>query len=263
MTRVFPIRRGAEPFFLDGGDVGCVCTHGFTGSPDEMRWLGEYLNGRGLTVFGPRLAGHGTDPTVMNHQRWIDWYEDVQDGVALLRARCRKVFALGLSMGGTLSLRIGAEGLVDGVVALAAPVRLTERLMPHAHWIKYIKPYYAKDGWPGDLNDRVRAVQQAEGRDEVGKVDYGVMPTESIGQLYALMHDVYEHLHTLTAPLLLVYSKADQTVPYDNLALIADRVGSRDLVVQTLEYSDHVLTQETERETVYDRVWDFLSARLD
>jgi carboxylesterase len=256
------IRRGAEPFLLDGGDVGCLCTHGWTGSPDEMRWFGEYLNERGLTIYGPRLAGHGTDPAIMRRQHWTDWYESVLDGVALLRSRCRKVFAAGLSMGGVLSLRLGETGLVDGVIALAAPLRLDNRPMRLTSLLKYFRPYYPKEDWPGDLHARVLEIQREMGREEVGKVDYSVMPTESIWQLYALMDDVRARLGEITVPLLLVYSKNDQTVPYDNMALVAERVSSVDLVTKTLEKSDHVLTQDIERETVYETVWAFISARM-
>ena len=52
---------GAEPFFFDGSDVGCLVSHGFTGTTQSMRFLGEFLaNEGGLTVIGPRLKGHGT-----------------------------------------------------------------------------------------------------------------------------------------------------------------------------------------------------------
>jgi carboxylesterase len=36
----------AEPFFLPGGKTGCVLVHGFTGSPKEMRMIGDYLNSK-------------------------------------------------------------------------------------------------------------------------------------------------------------------------------------------------------------------------
>ncbi len=40
--------------------------HGFTGSPPEMRLVGEYLHRRGLTVYAPLLPGHGTTVEDMN-----------------------------------------------------------------------------------------------------------------------------------------------------------------------------------------------------
>lgn len=255
------IRHGAEPFLLDGGEVGCVCTHGFTASPEEMRWLADSLHARGLTVYVPRLAGHGTQPAIMRRQHWLNWYEDELDAIALLRARCRKVFAVGLSMGGLLSLRAGADGLVDGVAALAAPLFLEQRAARIARLINLVRPYTRKGDWPGALDEAVRAVQRAMGREDYGRLDYGLRPTASVVQLAALMRDVRRRLPRITVPLLLVYSRADDTAPYTSLAYVAGRVRSADLVQHTLERSGHVLTQDIERETVFQLVWDFIAAR--
>ncbi len=260
MTDIPPLRRGAEPFLLDGGPVGCVCTHGFTASPEEIRWLAEYLNVRGLTIFAPRLSGHGTTPARMSMQPWQDWYDDVRDGVALLRARCQQVWAVGLSMGGLLSLRIAAAGLVDGAVVMAAPITLNNRLMPYSRWVRHVWRYRRAN--PGDLDARVRAVQRAMGRDDYGRVAYDDQTSiASVAQLHALMVEVRRCLPAVTIPLLLMYSKNDRTVPFDNLRQIAEGVRSADLVQQVLERSDHVLTQDIERDTVFEMVWDFIQAR--
>lgn len=256
-----PLRRGAEPFLLDGGEIGCVCTHGFTASPEEVRWLGESLHAHGLTIYAPRLSGHGTIPARMRQQPWLDWYDDVRDGVALLRARCRKVFAAGLSMGGLLSLRIAAAGLVDGAVVMAAPLYVENRLMPHTRWIKHVWRY--KRAVPGDLDARVREAQRQMGRDDYGRVAYDDWTSvASIAQLHALMVDVRRHLPDVTVPLLVIYSKGDQTVPFDNMRQIVENVRSADVVQHVLERSDHVLTQDIEREAVFELVWEFVRARM-
>jgi carboxylesterase len=260
-TALPQLRRGAEPFLLEGGGVGCVCVHGFTASPEEMRWLGEYLHARGLTICAPRLAGHGTSPAMMRRQHWMDWYESVLDGIALARARCRKVFAVGLSMGGLLSLRVAAAGLVDGAVVMAAPLYVDAPLRL-ASVLKYVRPYRVPRR--GDLDARVRAAQHQMGREDYGRVAYDDgTPVASIAQLRALMGEVRRHLPEITVPLLLIYSKADQTVPFGNMQVVAEQVRRADLVQKTLERSDHVLTQEIEREAVYEMVWEFLSARLE
>jgi len=246
---------------LDGGEIGCVCTHGFTAAPEEMRWLGEYLHAQGLTVYGPRLSGHGTSPAMMRRQHWMNWYEDVISGVALLRTRCRTVYAVGLSMGGLLSLRVAAAGLVDGAAILAAPLYVDVPMMRFASVIKLIRPYRVPE--PGDLDARVRDIQRQAGREDYGRVAYDdLTPVASVAQLYALMGEVRRHLPEVTVPLLLVYSTADSTVPYDNMRQVAEGVRSTDLVQHTLERSDHVLTQDIERETVYKLVWDFINARM-
>ncbi len=254
------IRHGAEPFLLDGGDVGCVCTHGFGASPEEMRWMGEYLNARGVTVFAPRLAGHGTHLHMHARQHWMDWYESVLDGIALLRARCRTVYGLGLSMGGLLTLRAAAAGEVDGAVVMASPVELDSWVLKLTPLLKYVVRYrkLKSEGF----DERVRALQREMGREDYGAVKYRERwPVAAIAQLNGLIGDVRQHLPDITVPLMLIYSKADPTVPYKNMAIIASAVRSTDLVQHTLERSAHILTQEVERETVYALAWEFLASR--
>src|SRR5436309_331310 len=51
-----------DAFSLPGSrPLGCLLVHGFTGTPEEMRPLGEALAARGFPVHAVRLAGHGTD----------------------------------------------------------------------------------------------------------------------------------------------------------------------------------------------------------
>lgn len=235
--------------------------HGFTASPEEMRWMGEYLHERGLTVCGPRLAGHGTLESMMRRQHWTDWYESVLDGIALLRSHCATVYAVGLSMGGLLSLRVAAAGLVDGAAILAAPLYVDQPLMRYAHLLQRFRPYYKPDV-TGQLDAHVRKEQRAMGREDYGRVSYDVRnPTAGVAQLYALMQEVRAHLAEVTVPLAVIYSKADTTVPFDNMQQVVDGVCSLDVVQHVLEKSDHVLTQDIERETVYHLVWDFIAAR--
>ncbi|MEJ5224047.1 MAG: hypothetical protein WHV44_06280, partial [Anaerolineales bacterium] len=57
-----------EPFFFPGRNnaPGVLLIHGFTGTPKEMRWMGEYLNEKhGFTCLGVRLTGHATRPEDM------------------------------------------------------------------------------------------------------------------------------------------------------------------------------------------------------
>ena len=59
----------AEPFFFPGGPTGCLLVHGFTGTPKEMRWLGEHLVSQGYAALGVRLAAHAT--RIEDGQLWV------------------------------------------------------------------------------------------------------------------------------------------------------------------------------------------------
>ncbi len=51
-----------EPFELAPANavVGCLLIHGLTGSPPEMRLLGDDLAAQGSHCLAPLLPGHGT-----------------------------------------------------------------------------------------------------------------------------------------------------------------------------------------------------------
>jgi len=119
----------AEPFCVDGGDVGVVVSHGFTGTPASMRPWAEHLAAAGYSVRLPLLPGHGTTWRDTNRSRWPQWYGAIEDAYTELRARCRVVVAVGLSMGGTLVTRL-AEQHPDGVAGLVLvnPAYRTDRL---------------------------------------------------------------------------------------------------------------------------------------
>ncbi|MGZ4486244.1 MAG: alpha/beta hydrolase, partial [Nocardioidaceae bacterium] len=123
-----PVMPGAEPFTSDGGPVGVLLCHGFTGTPQSLRPWAEHLAAHDLTVSLPRLPGHGTTWREMNLTTWEDWYAELDRALTQLRARCDEVFVMGLSMGGTLVLRLAQEraGHVAGVVVVNASLA-TER----------------------------------------------------------------------------------------------------------------------------------------
>jgi carboxylesterase len=105
------------PFALGRGPDACLLLHGFTGSPWEVRPLGEALAARGLRVVAPRLPGHGTTPEALLGVDFRDWQACADAALASLSGH-RRVFVAGLSMGALLALRLAAHH-PDAVHALA------------------------------------------------------------------------------------------------------------------------------------------------
>lgn len=53
-------KRVMQPFFFEGdaiNDAGVLLLHGFTGSPAELRPLGEFLSRQGYAAAAPLLPG--------------------------------------------------------------------------------------------------------------------------------------------------------------------------------------------------------------
>ena len=89
------IQAGGEPFFFKGNQVGCLLVHGFPGTPQEMRWLGEFLQNQGYSVLGVRLSGHATQPSDLLRVRSSDWLADLEDGYHWLSGTCTRIYMIG------------------------------------------------------------------------------------------------------------------------------------------------------------------------
>src|SRR3954454_21380351 len=96
----------AEPFEAAGDEIGIVLCHGFTGMPGSLRPWAEALAAAGHTVRVPLLPGHGTTWKDANSTTWQQWYDALEQAFDAVRAECRQTFVGGLSMGGTLVLRL-------------------------------------------------------------------------------------------------------------------------------------------------------------
>src|SRR5690349_6643901 len=117
-----------EPFFFSGGEHAVLCVHGFTGTPYEVRPLGEALHSAGFTVLGPRLPGHESHKE-MEACSAQEWKDAVIAGIEELEKKAHvkgPIGLAGISMGGALSLLTAAKlgDRIKAVAALATPVHL-------------------------------------------------------------------------------------------------------------------------------------------
>jgi len=241
----------AEPFFYPGGQTGCLLVHGFTGTPKEMHWLGEYLAGKGHTVLGVRLAGHATQPKDMLRVRWEDWVASVEDGWRMLCDCTDRVVIMGLSMGGILSLLFAAHYPIAGVVALSTPHHLPpDPRLPFVEILSYIKPSVPKG--PPDWRDPAVAQQH---------VDYPDYPTRAVAELRDLLVEMRSALPEVKVPVMLIYSKADLSIQSEDrhMEQIYASLGSQDKQVLWVENSGHVITEDAKREQVFQAIAGFIA----
>ena len=240
-----------NPFFFPGNKIGVLLIHGFTGSPPEMRGMGEYLATQGLTVLGVRLAGHGTTPEDLACTSWHDWVASCEDGLRQLRTRCETVFVGGLSMGGVLTLHLAAHHPIAGAIVMAAPIYLTgDWRIIFVPVLQHIIRWYVPKGAP---DARELLVSQRIW-------SYDRIPGRAIGHLFTLMKQTRRLLPRITVPILIMQGLHDRTVPVDCAQEIYERVGSRDKQLLWFPESGHILPQDVEREAVWQRAYEFIMA---
>ncbi|WP_338676202.1 alpha/beta fold hydrolase [Streptomyces sp. SCSIO 30461] len=242
-----PVLPGAEPYHHEGGEVGVLLCHGFTGAPQSLRPWAEYLAERGLTVSLPLLPGHGTRWQDMQLTGWQDWYAEVDRELRTLTERCGRVFVFGLSMGGALTLRLAAKhgDAISGIV-LVNPANkmhgLAAKALPVA---RYLIP--STKGIASDI--------AKEGSDEVG---YDRVPLRAAHSLREFLKLVDGELPQVTQPMVLLHSPQDHVVPPVDSARILSRVSSRDVKEILLEQSYHVATLDHDAELIFEESYAFV-----
>lgn len=244
------ILKGAEPFFFPGGSQGVLLTHGFTGSPSEMRLMGEYLNRLGYTVYGPRLPGHGTSPREMEKTEWRQWYGVVEDGFHILSSVCQEVSVVGLSMGGILSMLLASEYPVKLAVSLSAPIYISDERLKWLNVYRMFRRYAPKRR------------KQLEVSPEYN-IGYDLTPLRSLSSLLDLIQLTKSRLKLLKVPLLVVQSKAEHTVRPESAEYIYRHAGSQHKELLWLYKSGHIITLDKEKELVFQKVAEFLSRSSD
>ena len=236
-----------QPFAFDRGPIGCVLLHGFTAAPKEMRPLGDYLAARNFTVRGVRYAGHGTSPQDLARTTWHDWMASAETAVAELRSRCNRVWSIGLSLGGLISLQLAEKHLVDGVCAIAPAIFPPDRRMALARWLAPFLPYSHKD--LADLHDPIALAEHA---------DYELFPTRAVAELNALMRHTRRQLNQIDVPLLLIFARNDRVVPLSALDYLWPRVASTDKQQLILERGGHIVTEDYDKGIAFAVIDQFL-----
>lgn len=242
-----PILPGAEPYSHDGGDIGVLVCHGYSGSPQAMRPWAEHLAAHGYTVRLPRLPGHGTTWQELNKTRWQDWYGELDTAFGELRGRCGVVFVVGLSMGALLATKVAQEhgpevrGLVLVNPIYAHPNPLL-RVLP---LLRHVVP--SLPGIAGDI--------KKPGATELA---YDRNPLHSMHSQTQLWSIVAKDLPQVTAPVLLIRSTDDHVVPASSSEFFLKRVGSPDVTEIVLEDSYHVATIDNEAQLIFDASVSFI-----
>ena len=240
------------PFCLDGGPTGCVLIHGFTGTPPEMRLLGDFMHQRGIRVQAPLLAGHGTDPGDLNEVRWQDWVASAQEALEALGEDRGSVFVGGLSMGALVALRLAvAYPDLAGVLLFSPAFKVADPLISLLPLVRHLIKQWPKEAdEQGDLVDP-EAPQRLW--------HYPTWPTRGLSELLKLERVVHRELADVRVPAIVFCSTHDSSIDIPAVRGSFARLGSEDKELVVLHNSGHVLTVDAERESVFARAYGFIS----
>jgi carboxylesterase len=205
-----------------------------------MRPWGDALAAAGLSVLCPRLPGHGTRWQELNLTLWQDWYAEIERAFDDLSGRCDEVFVMGLSMGGTLALRL-AEQRADSVAGLVlvnpsvTSLNKAAKLLPVLKWVV----------------PSVKGVGDDIKKEGVTELAYKRTPLKAAASLGQLWKIVRADLPLVTAPLLIYRSIDDHVVEPVSTETVLTGVASTDKEERLLRHSYHVATLDNDAPEIF------------
>lgn len=282
---LLPTGTSAETVVTDNGlnlpgtnGQAIILIHGLTGTPNEMRFLANFLNREGFTVFCPRLANHGAPLDILKKTKWQAFYQTVRACFLANRGKYDKIYAGGLSMGALLALLLADEfkDEISGVSCLSPTLFYDGWNCP---WYRVFLPltyfnplkyfFYFKEEPPyGVKNQAIQRriheyyakadLKNLQGVDQFG---YPYFPVSLLYQLEKLVAHLTGRLPHVAVPLQLVQAKEDDMTSVRNSQFIYDRVRSHDKEMVLLHNSYHIVTADQERYTVAQKMAAFFHAR--
>ena len=212
--------------------------------------MGEYLAAQGHTVLGIRLFGHATLSEDLKRAHWQDWLADAEDGWYLISSMVTRVFLVGLSMGGVLSLLLASKFPSAGIVVMATPQHLPDDPRIHVRNLYRILVPFIPKGPPNWFD--LEAYKE--------HASYKVNSTQGYIELINLLSEMNSALPDVKAPALLIYSKDDDVVKLKDrhMDIIYDNLGSQDKRKLVIEESGHVIPRDLQRNQVFKAVLEFI-----
>ncbi|MCP8967218.1 alpha/beta hydrolase [Ectobacillus ponti] len=241
----YPILPGAEAFFFPGGDTGILISHGFSGTPQSVRFLGESLAAQGFTVYGVRLAGHGTHYEEMAQCTYKDWLHSLEQGYQFLQEQCREIYVIGQSMGGTLTSHLAGTHPVAGIILINAAMTT----IPAFEAFRHQDPSLLLEEDAPDIKDP-----------DVYEITYTKAPVSAIQQLLQLADETRTRLSQIHCPVLAFASVEDHVVPPENTDEMMQLVRSDIKQIVPLYDSYHVASMDYDKEKIAAEMVSFIQS---
>ena len=224
-----------------GNNIGVLLIHGFTATTAEVRFLADYFIQQDCTVIAPLLPGHGTDPSDLNKQKFIDWIKCVEKKLMILKNKCESVIVGGESMGGVLGLYL-AENHPDIAALLLYSTALLVGNLKYAGLFKFA----------------TSAIEKNKPDDGLPWQGYTVYPLWAADQFHRLTKKVKNNISRVEVPTIIFQGKFDKTIDKKNIQFIYDGIQSKTKEMVVMKKSGHVMLLDQEINIIKKKTHEFL-----
>ncbi len=236
------VREGCREYTLGEGQTAFLFVHGFNDSPAMFRKMAQALADEGFTCRAMRLPGFADPAERYARTTRAEWLAAVQDEVKTLRERHDRVFIIGHSLGGAITIAFVCENpdAVDGAVLIAPAVDVSNSrspLLPVRWWHAILSRLLiftrvVQSRQPVDAHDP--AALDYQGRDPF-------IPRTVVGQVFQLLDENRDRAREFQVPLLMVLTKEDQVIDWQAAKQFYDDVASPDKRLRYMDNAGHAI----------------------
>ena len=243
---------GAETIDLqEGNSNGILLLHGFGDTPQTLDLLARHLHASGFDVRVPLLPGHGRSVEAFAVSRRSEWLACARLELARMQASHATVAIGGLSMGGAIAAILAAEFHGLKALVLIAPyldMPVTHQIASALHWIWGAVAGVRRAKSPRSILDP---------EERAKNLGYGAYTARLLYELWRLAAQARRALPSITAPTLVIQSKADPRIASSVAEHALAALGAKE---KKLCWADggHIITVDTGRERVFAEVTDWI-----
>ncbi|MCX8058219.1 MAG: alpha/beta fold hydrolase [Spirochaetes bacterium] len=248
----YKIIDGAESYKnIKNKERGIILFHGYSGSPSEMLILAKKFEDRGISVYCPRLTGHGTNFQDFEDTKMQDWFRCATDAYLEFSKRVKNVYLVGLSMGGILSSYLAYLFNIEKIALLATPYDYPDKKFKYL-WL--IKPFF----------NRIKQPNSAPALNNLNNKNYLIYykdyySIKSLIELKKTINFFRKILKKVKADSIIFHSEKDKIVSYRSPQMIYNKIGSKRKQLIYLKKSNHVLSLDYEVDIIFDNICSFFN----
>jgi carboxylesterase len=226
--------------------IGCLCIHGFTGSPYEVAPLVAFLKKRTDWLLRvPTLPGHG-ETLQLKGVSYLEWLEHAEMELEWLLDQCDEVYIIGFSMGGIIASYLAAKYSINKLVLLSAAAyyinlkQLTEDMKE-----------IVRDSLKGNL-----ASNELFQRYKKKIVETNIGATIQFRKLVSAIRPM---LPDVKVPTLIAQGEADGIVPMKSAQYLYEHIGASTKEILYIPKSKHHICHCEENELLFEKILSFLT----
>lgn len=233
--------------FNTSSKLGVYLIHGFSSTTYEVKELAEFLGNNGYYTIANNLPGHGTTIEECNQMKYAYWLDKVKKDVALLSTKCDKIFIIGNSMGGVISLYLAALFPINGFIIGGTVLKFKNPFE-----IKILVPLFGR--W---LKSQPKIKKNKSSN--VKFYGYAAYPLIALNEFRKMNTVVMPLLKKITVPGLVIHSKSDKMSLKTNLTILEKKINPKKISKLIVDRAHHNMFDENpDQKLIFTEILKFL-----